>query len=125
METLCTPCTLHVNQYLHVVHTSCDRNGRRHCPEVSTAPAIAGINLRMMRTIYCVQPYQRSDGRLVKDHMRRLLSRDAAIRAAQACKGLAVGVVVYRVTGSPEMDFWSDPVLIARAGDVPAEARRF
>ncbi|MDQ0453595.1 hypothetical protein QOZ96_003568 [Brevundimonas nasdae] len=54
--------------------------------------------------------------------MRRLLSRDAAIRAAQACKGMAAGVVVYRVTGSPEADFWMDPVMIARSGEVPAEA---
>ncbi|GAA0212628.1 hypothetical protein GCM10009081_29150 [Brevundimonas nasdae] len=76
----------------------------------------------MMRTIYCVQPYQRSAGRLVQGHMRRLLSRDAAIRAAQACKGMAAGVVVYRVTGSPEADFWMDPVMIARSGEVPAEA---
>ena len=76
----------------------------------------------MMRTIYCVQPYQKSAGRLVHGHMRRLLSRDAAIRAAQACKGLAAGVVVYRVTGSPEADFWMEPVMIARSGQVPAEA---
>ena len=75
----------------------------------------------MMRTIYCVQPYQTSAGRLVKDHMRRLLSRDAAMRAARSCKGYAAGVVVYRVTGSPETDFWMDPVLIARSGDVPKE----
>jgi hypothetical protein len=76
----------------------------------------------MMRTIYCVQPYQRSAGRLVPGHMRRLLSRDAAIRAARAYKGAAEGVVVFRVMGSPEADFWTDPVLIARSGNVPAEA---
>ncbi|WP_313454667.1 hypothetical protein [Brevundimonas sp.] len=57
----------------------------------------------------------------MKDHMRRLLSRDAAIRAARSCKGYAAGVVVYRVTGSPEADFWMDPVLIARSGTVPRE----
>lgn len=76
----------------------------------------------MVRTIYCVQPYVRSAGRLAKGHMRRLLSRDAAIRAAQCMKGQAAGVVVFRVTGSWEADYWSDPVLVARAGDVPAEA---
>ncbi|QBX38646.1 hypothetical protein E4M02_11025 [Brevundimonas sp. S30B] len=75
-----------------------------------------------MRTIYCVQPFQRSAGRLVRGHMRRLLSRDAAIRVARSCKGAAAGVVVFRVTGSAEADYWSDPVLIARAGEVPAEA---
>lgn len=76
----------------------------------------------MLRTIFCVQPYRRSAGRLVKGHMRRLLSRDAAIRAARAMKGEAAGVVVFRVSGSPEADYWTDPVLLARAGDVPAEA---
>lgn len=76
----------------------------------------------MFRTIYCVQPYVRSGGRLDKGHMRRLLSRDAAIRAARGMRGLAAGVVVFRVSGCWEADFWSDPVLIARAGEVPTEA---
>lgn len=75
-----------------------------------------------MRTIYCVQPFQRSAGRLVPGHMRRLLSSDAAIRAARCYKGVAAGVVVFRVTGSAEADYWSDPVVIARAGQVPDEA---
>ena len=29
------------------------------------------------------------------------------------------GVVVYRVTGSADADYWSTPVLIGRAGDLP------
>lgn len=74
----------------------------------------------MVRTIFCVQPYQRSAGRLVKGHLRRLLSRDAAIRAARAHRGQAAGVVVYSVTGSAEADYWSEPLVIAQAGDVPA-----
>lgn len=85
-------------------------------------PTFARDQICMVRTIYCVQPYVRSAGRLAKGHMRRLLSRDAAIRAARGCQGVAAGVVVYRVTGCWEVDFWSDPVLIARAGEVPAEA---
>jgi hypothetical protein len=51
--------------------------------------------------------------------MRRLLSREAAIKAARSMRGCEEGVVVFRVTGSD--DYWSEPVLIARAGDVPAE----
>lgn len=76
----------------------------------------------MLKTLYCVQPYRRAAGKLAPGDLRRLLSRDAAIRAARAMRGLCVGVVVYRVTGSPDADYWSDPVLIARAGEVPAEA---
>lgn len=34
-------------------------------------------------------------------------------------RGCESGVVVFRVTGSPSADYWSEPVLIARAGDVP------
>lgn len=75
----------------------------------------------MVRTIYCVQPYVRSAGKLAKGHLRRLLSRDAAIRAARAMRGQAAGVVVFRVVGSWEADYWSDPLLIAKAGEVPAE----
>lgn len=75
----------------------------------------------MERTIFCVQPYRRGADGLRKGHMRRLLSREAAIKAARAMRGCEAGVVVFRVTGSPSADYWSDPVLIARAGDVPAE----
>lgn len=77
----------------------------------------------MLRTIYCVQPYRRVAGRLVHGHMRRLLSSDAALRAARAMKGDAAGVVVFSVVGYAETDYWSEPRLIARAGDVPAGAR--
>ncbi len=77
----------------------------------------------MVRTIYCVQPYRRTAGRLVKCDLRRLLSQDAALRAARAMKGAADGVVVFVVFGSPEADYWSEPRLIAKAGDVPADAR--
>lgn len=115
-------CTPHVNNYLHRMHTPHVRCGRMCQQADSTQRSFPGIHVCMMRTIYCVQPYQRSAGRLVKGHMRRLLSRDAAITAARAYKGAAAGVVVFRVYGSPEVDFWTDPVLIARAGDVPAEA---
>lgn len=75
----------------------------------------------MIRTIFCVQPYRRQGGELVKGHMRRLLCRDEALRAARAEKGHAAGVVVFRVSGHAEADYWSEWVLIARAGDVPAE----
>lgn len=75
----------------------------------------------MERTIFCVQPYRRGADGLRKGHMRRLLSREAAIKAARAMRGCEAGVVVFRVTGSD--DYWSEPVLIARAGDVPAEVR--
>lgn len=76
----------------------------------------------MMRTIFCVLPYRKSGDRLERGHMRRLLSREAAIRAARAEKGQVAGVVVFRVTGAPEADYWSEPVIIARVGEVPAEA---
>lgn len=76
----------------------------------------------MIRTIFCVQPYRRHRGELVRGHMRRLLCREDALRAARAEKGYAAGVVVFRVSGSPEADYWSEAVVIARAGDVPSEA---
>lgn len=73
----------------------------------------------MERTIFCVQPYRRGADGLRKGHLRRLLSREAAIKAARALRGCESGVVVFRVTGSPDADYWSVPVLIGRAGDVP------
>ena len=51
--------------------------------------------------------------------MRRLLSADAALRAARAMRHHESGVIVYRVTGSVDADYWSTPVLIGRAGDLP------
>lgn len=75
----------------------------------------------MLKTLYCVQPYRHAAGQLARGDLRRLISRDAAIRAARAMRGQCAGVVVYRVTGSPDADYWSEPVLIARAGEVPAD----
>ena len=34
----------------------------------------------------------------------------------------AGGVVVVKVTGEPSVDYWEDPIVLARYGDVPAEA---
>lgn len=73
----------------------------------------------MERTIFCVQPYRRTADGLQKGHMRRLLSAGAALRAARAMRHHESGVIVYRVTGSADADYWSTPVLIGRAGDVP------
>lgn len=73
----------------------------------------------MERTIFCVQPFVVTASGLQPGHMRRLLSREAAMRAAKAERGNAAGVIVYSVTGSPEADYWRDPVLLAKAGAVP------
>lgn len=73
----------------------------------------------MERTIFCVQPYVATAVGLQPGHLRRLLSRDAAMQAARAEKGSAAGVIVYSVTGCAEADFWREPVMIARAGLVP------
>jgi hypothetical protein len=79
----------------------------------------------MERTIYVVQPYVRSPSGPAKGHVRRLLSRDAALRAARAYRGSALGVAVFSVTGNPEADYWREPVLVAQAGTVPTlEASR-
>lgn len=76
----------------------------------------------MIRTIYCSQPYLRRPSGLEKGHMRRFLSERAALTAARAMRRDAPGVVVFKVQGTPEADYWTDPILIARYGDVPPEA---
>lgn len=73
----------------------------------------------MERTIFCVQPYRRGADGLRKGHLRRLLSRDAALSAARVMARYECGVIVYRVTGRTGADFWGDPVVIAKAGDTP------
>jgi hypothetical protein len=75
----------------------------------------------MERMIFVVQPYVETREGLAKGHVRRLLSREAAIRAARSYRGAAAGVTVYSVTGNPDADYWREPVLIAQSGQVPAE----
>jgi hypothetical protein len=75
----------------------------------------------MERTIYCEQPYHRTRGGLVEGHMRRLLSCDAAMKAARGMRGCADGVIVFSRTGSWEADYWGEAQLVARAGDVPRD----
>lgn len=69
-----------------------------------------------------VQPYVATRAGLAKGHVRRLLTRDAAIRAARCFRGSASGVDVFSVTGNPDADYWREPVLIARSGVTPTGA---
>lgn len=78
-----------------------------------------GILFCMERTIFCVQPYRRTVDGLQKGHLRRLLSAEAALRAARAMRHHVSGVIVYWVIGRPDADYWSEPVLIGREGEVP------
>lgn len=104
-----------------ILRTSVSVVGRRD----GTRLSVIGRDLgRMERTIFCVQPYHETVLGLQPGHMRRLLSREAALRAARGLRGSAAGVVVYSVTGSAEADYWREPRLLARAGAVPREASR-
>ena len=74
-------------------------------------------------TIFCVQAYWRDRLKLAKGRWEQFTSMEAALRAGKAALGRAPAVVVYRVRGNPEADYWEAPIVLAALGEA-AQARR-
>lgn len=70
-------------------------------------------------TRFCVLPFVRREGRLVAGDAERYREQAPAIGAARRMRRRVAGVAVYRVTGWPVQDAWSEPVVLARFGETP------
>lgn len=72
-----------------------------------------------LRTVYCVQGYQGAGRRAVATRLRQFGCAEDALEAARAVKARASGVLVYKVEGEPDFGFWSEPMVLAKFGEVP------
>lgn len=75
-----------------------------------------------MQTIYCVQTYWKSGRRLEMGQLRQFAEEAPARAAGKLLAGRMPAVLVYQVTGEPEADFWDEPKMLERYGDVPTGA---
>ncbi|MBH0239650.1 hypothetical protein [Methylobrevis albus] len=71
-------------------------------------------------TVYIVTPFRPgARGSLAPGEPRRCSSEAEAMRAADAMMLRARGVIVLRQQEDPQVDFFGEPSVIARRGDVP------
>ena len=70
-------------------------------------------------TIYCVQAYWRDREKLAKGRFQQFGTEAAARGAGKAAALRNAGVVVFSVRGSPEADYWEEPMVLAIHGEKP------
>lgn len=54
-----------------------------------------------------------------KGQLRQFGCPDQALSAGRALSSRMPGVLVYQVSGSPKVDYWEEPVVLAAHGDTP------
>ena len=74
------------------------------------------------KTIYCAQGFWWRNGRREPGVVHQFLNEERAREGGEILSLSADAVAGFSLTGEPDVDFWEDPVIIARYGDVPAEA---
>ena len=71
---------------------------------------------------YAVLPFVRDeDGNLCPDEAVECRSPNGAATKARALIPIKAGAVAFSRTGDPETGEWADAVVLARAGDTPAD----
>ena len=74
-----------------------------------------------IRTIYCVQTFAGARGRQEKGRLTQFAAETDALELAGAMRDRVAGLIVYRVSGEPEFDWWDEPVVLERHGRVPVQ----
>ena len=76
-----------------------------------------------MKTIYAVTTFWRDSRKrgVQPGATHHAKSEDEARQLGAALSKRAGGVVVLRVVGNPEADYWEEPEILARHGDAPRE----
>jgi hypothetical protein len=64
-------------------------------------------------TRFCVLPWERRKGRLVRGEVRQFYTLDEALDVAQRLRRRLERVEVYRVDGWPVQDLWDRPRRVA------------
>lgn len=70
-------------------------------------------------TIYCVQTYWKDRRRLNMGDLRQFKDEETARSSGERASRRQDGVVVYAMSGDPDMDFWDEPRVLAAYGETP------
>jgi hypothetical protein len=71
-------------------------------------------------TVFVVETYWRSRDQIERAQLHQFGTDNEARTAGRMLSNRASGVAVYRVSGSPRLDLWDDPVMLEAFGEVPA-----
>jgi hypothetical protein len=72
-------------------------------------------------TLYFVQAYGARGRKLTMGALRQVDRAEKAMRLGRRLSRKAEGAIAYRIRGEPELDWWEDPVVLARFGRTPGE----
>lgn len=76
----------------------------------------------MPKTIYCAQPFWRRESGLAAGQVHQFMTEERARAGGEILAGSADGVAVFSLTGEPDVDYWSEPVMIVTFGETPEVA---
>lgn len=75
-----------------------------------------------LKTFYVVQPFVKGKrGGLKAEQAIQAPSESAAILRGERLSESKAGVLVFSISGDPEMGEFDEPVFLARHGDVPSQ----
>lgn len=80
--------------------------------------SIAGEGPRLVE-FFCAQTYWRDRHKLARGKVQQFKTMERALEAGERLAWRHAGVVVFSVRGNPEVDYWTEPRIIATHGDVP------
>lgn len=70
-------------------------------------------------TIYCVQSYWKDRRRLNTGDLRQFKDEAKARSHGERASRRQDGVLVYSLSGDPELDWWGKPTVLASYGETP------
>lgn len=70
-------------------------------------------------TIYCVQTFAGKGGYQVRARLHQFGSEHEARELGAVLGRKGKGVMVFRVSGEPDFDWWDEPVVLERYGCLP------
>lgn len=75
-------------------------------------------------TLYGVRVYWNDRGALAEGRLQQFANMELALRAGQEAARRSPAVRVYRIRGNAEVDYWEEPVTVARYGERSGELRK-
>ena len=74
-----------------------------------------------MATNFVVQAFKKQGRKLVPDQPSKARDAEDAIERAQRLVDSRVGVVAYSIDVDAEVDYWGDPKVLFRTGELPPD----
>ncbi|MEP3706499.1 hypothetical protein [Tateyamaria sp.] len=74
-----------------------------------------------MATHFVVQAFKKQGRKIIPDQPGKARNAEDAIDKARRLKDHRVGVVAYLIEVDPEVDYWGEPEVLFRTGELPPD----